>query len=184
VLVNTLTVGRINAEALRFNTTIEHIVGKAAVNGMRYQLVIDIDQNRYWAECTELDVPLPSDLMRTVDGEDRERYDDDDDQADPLGLSQEASWDDCSEPLLPPHDVREGVRIARVMTAHQYEPFEEGETTIAVFPDGFVEPAIVWFAEADGEQFMTVFVDPMTATTRIERGDAEVPDDFLEVEED
>ena len=189
-VVNVLGQGQLRGASSRLATTIEYIYGRAAINGVRYQLVIDLDENTYWAECSEEMITLSPGIMGGTVGEDDSserpaRYDDDDDEADPFGMNLTASWDDCTDELVPSRSVRDGVVIDSVMTTHQSEPYVEGTATIGFFPNGFVEPSVIWLREEDNEDAgMTLFVEPMTGSVRIETGLAEVPDDFLEVEED
>ena len=189
-VVNVLGQSNLRGASSRLATTIEYVYGRAAINGVRYQLVIDLDGNAYWAECSEDMIVLSEGLSGGTVGEDDSserpsRYDEDDEEADPFGMNLEASWDDCSDDLVPSRTLREGIVIDRVLTTHQTEPYIEGTATIGFFPNGFVEPSIIWLREEEHEDAgMTLFIEPMTGTVRIESGLAEVPDDFLEVEED
>lgn len=187
--------GKLRGEATRLSTTIEYVFGRAAINGMRYQLVFDLDANSYRAECSEENVELPA-LMQEEqtpqEGESIEegarrfaRYDEDDEEGDVFGLGLDNRWDDCSDDLIGERTLREGVEIYQIMTTHQREPFETGTATIGFFPSGFVEQSIIWLREVgDEEGGMTLFVEPMSGSVYIERGLAEIPDDFGGQEED
>lgn len=189
-VVNVVGQSQLRGASSRLATAIEYVYGRAAINGVRYQLVIDLDENAYWAECSEDMITIAGGLVGGTVGEDDSaekpsRYDDDDDEADPFGMNLGASWDDCSDDLVPRRQLREGVQIDRVMTTHQSEPYEEGTATIGFFPNGFVEPSIIWLRDDENEDAgMTLFVEPMTGSVRIESGLADLPDDFLDVEED
>ena len=188
VSVRNITNADLNGAALRLANTITFIYGRAAINGMRYQLVLDLDENRYSAECSEAEVALPDELISASfvgdESEERHRYEDDDEEADPFGLNLDQLFDDCSEPLIPVRTLRDGVVFDSVMTSHQTEPFEEGQTTIAFFPNGFVEQSIIWLKEADGDAAITLLDNPMNGRVRIESGHVEMSEDFHEVEED
>lgn len=180
--VGSITNSRLDGEALRISGALRLVYGRAAINGIRYQVVFDIDSNSYRVECTDGDVPVAEDPDET---EQTSRRDDRDDEADPFGLGRTApSFDDCSEDLLRQREVRSGVKIARVLTSHNDEPVESGEVTIGFFPNGFVERSIIWLSNESGTAFMTLFVEPMSGRVRIFAGDHEVPDDFFSVEED
>jgi prepilin-type N-terminal cleavage/methylation domain-containing protein len=169
----------------RLISSIEHIYGRSAINGMRYQLIFDLDSNRYWAECTEDRAVLSSEQTRGTDGNEAEQLRYDNDEEDPFGMNLSALWDDCTEDLIPKQHVREGVRIDRVLTTHQDDPYETGQASIAFFPNGFVEQSIIWLRSVDQpDAGMTLFVEPMTGAIRVERGLAEIPDDFYDMEED
>jgi hypothetical protein len=188
-VVGLLTFSDLNGEAARLASTIQHIYGRAAINGQRYRLVIDLDDNAYWAECSDEDVPLPGDLMSTgmedsAASQRLGRYDEDDEEADPFGLNLDNTFDDCTEELIPRRQLTGRVVLDSVMTTHQREPAIEGQATIEFFPDGFVEPSMVWLTIDDAEAAVTLTIQPMTGRVRTFTERLEVPSDFLEVEED
>jgi len=206
-LVSVLGASRLRSASSRTATAIEYIYGRAAINGIRYQMVFDLDTDEYWVECSEENIDLPSRMLEEDEPDEDDgpsieegarrfaRYDADDEEADPFALNQSALWDDCTEHLIPRTSIPdrfEGVELHAVMTTHQEEPFEVGRATIGFFPNGFVEPSIIWLREAEdeGEPFndeaaaMTLIIEPMTGGVRIVTGYAEVPDNFLEVEVD
>ncbi len=170
----------VRAAALHTTGAMRLTYGRAAINGIRYQFVIDLDENSYWVECSDENVLIDPEAE---DGE--PARDEDDDEADPFGLGVQApSLADCSEPLLERHTLRRGTRFARVLTTHHSEPIEEGQATIAFFPNGFVERSLIWIADDKGEAWVTLVVDPMTGRIRTHAGELEVPEDFFSVEED
>lgn len=186
--IRNLSNAELKGAALRLSGTITYIYGRAAINGMRYQLVIDLDENAFWAECSEQEIALPQELVsaNSLDATGRAdlRFQDDDPEADPFGLNLARSFEDCSEPLIEHRTLPSGIVFDSVMTAHQVEPFEEGQTSIAFFSNGFVEPSMIWLREEDGETGITLSINPMNGQVTIETGLADVPDDFHQVEED
>ena len=170
---------QLRAEAMRVSGALRMVYGRAAVNGLRYQVTFDLDANSFSVECSPENVLLdPED-----DGEDRPFYANDD-EADPFGLgSSPPTLLDCSEPLLSPTTMRHDVEILRVLTTHHREPAEDGTATIAYFPNGFVERSLIWIGYDDG-MVLTLSVDPMTGRVFIYPEDVDVPEDFFEVEED
>ncbi len=75
------------------------------------------------------------------------------------------------------------VIVDSVMTTHQREPWEEGQATIEFFPDGFVEPAMIWLSIEEKDAATTLTISPMTGRVRTYSERLEVPRDFLEEEE-
>lgn len=170
----------VRSAALHTSGAMRLTYGRAAINGIRYQFVIDLDDNSYRVECSDDNVLIDPEAE---DGEPQDE--DEDDEADPFGLgAQVPSMADCSEPLLEQHTLRSGTQFARVLTTHHSEPVEEGQATIAFFPNGFVERSLIWISDEDGEAWVTLVIDPMTGRVRTEAGELEVPDDFFSVEED
>lgn len=172
---------KVRAETIRMSGAIRFVYGRSAINGIRYQLVINLDDDSYRVECSEDNAFIAADDS----GGDGSLYDEDDDEADPFGIGAPApTMDDCSEELLEARTLRDGVHFARAVTTHHDEPVEEGEVTIAFFPNGFVERSMIWLRDRNEQQYMTLTIDPMTGRVRTHGGDLEVPEDFFAVEED
>ncbi len=168
---------QIRAEAMRMSGALRMVYGRAAVNGLRYQVTFDLDANSFSVECSEENV-----LIDPEEDDDRPFYEDD--EADPFGLGvAPPTLMDCSEPLLEPTAMRHDVEILRVLTTHHREPVETGTATLAYFPNGFVERALIWIGMEDG-MVLTLSIDPMTGRVFIYAEDLEIPEDFFEVEED
>ena len=168
---------QIRAEAMRMSGALRMVYGRAAVNGLRYQVTFDLEANSFSVECSEENV-----LLEPEADDDRPFYADD--EADPFGLGvSPPTLLDCSEPLLADTAMRHDVEILRVLTTHDREPVEDGTATIAYFPNGFVERSLIWLGQVDG-MVLTLSIDPMTGRVFIFPEDLEVPEDFFEVEED
>lgn len=182
VALGALDGSKVRAETIRMSGAIRFVYGRAAINGIRYQLVINLDEDTYRVECSEDNTFVaPTDEGVESSG----LYDEDDDEADPFGLGAPApTMNDCSEELLESRTLRDGVHFARAVTTHHDEPVEDGEVTIAFFPNGFVERSMVWLTDKNQSQYMTLSIDPMTGRVRTHGGDLEVPEDFFAVEED
>lgn len=190
-VITLLSFGALESSSLRITGAIEQTYGRSAINGQRYQLVIDIDSNEMWAECSEVNVPLPSEVMTGSLGvrfgeEGSDDLLDAEPFSDPFNLSMYTQFDDCTDSFLPRQSLEGDVVFDSVMTTHQRQPFVEGIATIGFFPDGFVEPSIIWIREgdADSDNVITLRIEPMTGAVSIEPGRMEIPDDFLDIEED
>lgn len=182
--IGSLTNSKLKAEAMHLSGSLRLVYGRAAINGTRYQYVINLDENTYRAECSEANVAV----MTTEDLEEQERrtrYDRNDEEADPFGLGASSStFDDCSEPLLENSTLRSGVIFKGILTSHNDDVVESGEVSIGFFPNGFVERTIIWLAQENSDSMMTLTIDPMSGRVRVHPGDMEIPEDFFEVEED
>ena len=168
---------QVRAEAMRLSGALRMVYGRAAVNGLRYQVTFNIDSNSFSVECSPENV-----LLDPEEDEDRPFYDDP--EADPFGLGPNPpTLLDCSEPLLADTAMRHNVEILRVLTTHDRAPVEGGTATVAYFPNGFVERSLIWIGHEDGI-VLTLSIDPMTGRVFIYPEDLEVPEDFFEVDED
>lgn len=176
---------RVSAEALRLSGALRMVYGRAAINGLRYQFVFDLDANSYRVQCSPDNVLLEAPTEDRATRRRSSRYGADDREADPFGLgSAPPTLDDCAEDLLETYTLREGVRIRGVLTTHDRDEVQEGETGIAFFPNGFVERSMIWLESADEKTVVTLTIDPMTGRVRIRGGDLDIPEDFFSVEED
>ena len=177
-VVGRLSNAKLRSEAMRVSGALRMVYGRAAINGMRYQVTFDVDANAYSVECSEENV--------VVDPEASERRSsrfEDDREADPFGLGAgSASLQDCSEPLLERRNLQRGVEVDRVLTIHDRDPVDVGEATIAFFPNGFVERSLIWLKQ--GEAYLTLSIEPMSGRVIVHPGELDIPDDFFAVEED
>lgn len=185
--LNSLTNSKLSAEALRLSGALRLVHGRAAINGLRYQLVINLDDESFRVECSDQNVAVPEVGEEGGSEDDRRRRqrEAEDPEADPFGLGASMpSMDDCSEDLIEQANLRNGVQFMRVFTTHHDEPVESGEVTIGFFPNGTVERSMIWMADSNERGWMTLHIDPMTGRIITRGGEDEVPDDFLEQEED
>jgi general secretion pathway protein H len=176
VMSTLMTFSDISRAAMTLSRTMQHTYGRAAVNATRYRLVIDLDEHRYWVECSDENPPVVyeedeetfarrfsrSDFYDFGSGLDRFGTrgvrDSEVEPYDPFNLNLEAMFDDCSEELVPtrlasgdPADSRganaRGIVFDSVLTAHRREPATSGRIEVNFFPDGFVEPTYIWLAK-------------------------------------
>lgn len=177
-VVGSLTNAQLRAEAMRMSGALRMVYGRAAINGLRYEVRLDLDAHTYSVACGDGNVFFDPSGPEEVEEDDR-----DDPEADPFGLGfNQPTLEDCSEPLLEQRTLGHDVEILRVLTQHDADPVEDGEATIAYFPNGFVERSLIWLQQ--DEAVLTLAIDPMSGRVRIFPEDLEVPDDFFEVEED
>ena len=175
-----LSASKVRSEAMHVAGAIRYVYGRAAINGVRYQLSFDVGANTLSVECSEKNIPVAV----AGDTAEKEERRDEDPEANPFGIaSSGGGLTACDDKVMKDFALKDGVTIARVLTSHDEAPVEAGKATIGFFPNGFVERSIVWVKGADGGYF-TLLIDPMSGRVKVKPGDLEVPDDFFEVEED
>jgi type II secretory pathway pseudopilin PulG len=179
-VVGSMTNAQLRAEAMRMSGALRMVYGRAAINGLRYELQINLDENSYSVACGDGNLFVDP---GTSDTAPKDEDEDEDPEADPFNLgTSRATLEDCSEPLLDGYTLKRGVQIVRVLTSHHRDPVESGVATVAYFPNGFVERTLIWLEQDDA--VLTLAIDPMSGRVRVFGEDLEVPDDFFEVEED
>ena len=93
--------------------------------------------------------------------------------------------------LIEPTTLPEGVGFLGVMTSHHDELQTTGVATINFFPNGFVEPRMIYVGEQREEgkppraaQSFTLMIHPLTGHTDVESGQLKLDEDFFTPEED
>lgn len=190
--ISSLSNSSLHAETLRLSGALRLVYGRAAINGLRYQVVFDLDAESFRVECSteNFEVVADTDEARQEAEESARRAQErrsrvDDEEADPFGLGDSSPQiDDCSEELIPNTTLRHGIKVARIVTSHHDEPVDSGTATVGFFPNGTTERTIIWLSDANERAFMTMSIDPMTGRVIVRGGDIEVPEDFFDIEED
>lgn len=176
---------RVSAEALRLSGMLRMVYGRSAINGIRYAVVLDLDNHSWRVECSDENVLLDDTDQDAVTRSRERRYGSNDAEADPFGLgTSQPTLAECSEMLLESRPLRAGVKFRQVLTTHDEEPITSGTTTIGYFPNGYVERSLIWLQSEDGASVMTLSIDPMTGRVRAYGEDLEIPEDFFTVQED
>lgn len=193
----TLDIFPSRSEVMNFSGAIKSAYDRSVLTGMRYDVVIDIDQNSYSLECTD----ETSVVFRNLDESASEkafRHKHGDDQFADGGESQgertrRRSLDDeptpqsdnmkgCDDHVIPSHTFERGLEIERVQTSRTTRPVESGKIRIAVFPNGTIEPAAIWVANQRKQ--WTLIVHEMTGRVEVLTGEEDRIDDIFEIEED
>lgn len=185
------------SEVLKFAGSIKSAYDRSALTGLRYDIVIDLDQESYALECTDETSVVHRNTDETAaDRAFRNRRGDD-----PFARTDESQGDrarrqtsdeetpaspnmrSCDDQVIRGHTFERAVDIERVQTARTgRDPIDEGTIRIAVFPNGTIEPAIIWL-DAAGRKY-TLFVHEMTGRVEVVSGEEERIRDFFEIEED
>jgi prepilin-type N-terminal cleavage/methylation domain-containing protein len=174
-----LSNARMKAQTLRLAGALRYVYGRAAINGVRYQLTLNPGGAALSLECSVTNVPV------TVVDDEVKRVERrvDDAEANPFGISSSGGLRGCEDPVLKDFSLKDDVVVDRVLTTHDKSPVNSGTATIGFFPDGFVERSIIWLRN-DAGAMSTLMLDPLSGRVRVVSGDAEIPKDFFEVEED
>lgn len=185
------------SEVMSFSGAIKSAYDRSVLTGLRYDVVLDIDKGSYSLECTD----QTSVVFRKVDESASERafrHKKGDDQfaqnQENLGdRTRRRSTDDgptpqspnmksCDDHIVPSHTFDRGLVIDRVQTSRMKSPVDEGQVRIAVFPNGTIEPAVIWISNK--RKNWTLIVQEMTGKVEVLSGEERRVRDVFEVEED
>lgn len=169
---------------------------RSALTGMRYDIVVNVGAGTLTLECsTDLSAarrkdeetarqrafahrnqdPFATNTDSRSSGRRARREDEVETDASP-GMSA------CDDSVLRGVKLERGLVIERVQTARSKDPVTEGSVRIAVFPNGTIEPAILWVGS--GSRKWTLFVHEMSGRVEIIAGEERRTNDFFELEEE
>ncbi len=192
------------AEIMNFAGAIKSSYDRSILTGLRYEIVLDLDENKYSLECTDKSSIVYRNLNETASQKAfRERNEQDPfarttEQADgkkkrktqkELRQEQEDRKTDaspnmatCDDQVVKSHNFDRGVTFDRARTSRMKDPVKSGKVRIAVFPNGTMEPAVIWLTR--GEKTCTVLVHEMTGNVEVVTGDERRIQSLFEVVEE
>ena len=161
--LDSLTSTQLRTQTNRLAAAIRHAYNRSVADGLYMRLVINIESDRYFVEGSYTPTFIPAEQRTEGEANDQKKDDDDDTPSTP-----------------PPRFVRvieevameKGIGIDGVITAGQEDEFRSGVAHIYFFPNGFVEPAMIYTTDGD-EDFFTLIISPMTGRVRREKGKAD-----------
>jgi general secretion pathway protein H len=160
--LNNLSSVQLRTQTNRLAAAIRHSYNRAVADGLYVRMALYIDADRYTVEASSTPVFIDKDREQIEDEKStaRRRLDEDDDSPPPPPKFA---------PLIPDVSMQKGIGIDGVLTSGQVDVFESGVAYIHFFPNGFVEPAMIY--TTDGVQdFYTLIINPLTGRVRREGG--------------
>jgi general secretion pathway protein H len=163
--------------SLNFIRVIRYIYSQAAVTNEYYRLVIDLNQQKYFAQVSatpfyviqEGDEIEERRIENELKGSDAKVEEVAKQQAEQVG-----SFAESEDELLEMFEVPKGIRISDVFVMHQKDKAEEGKVYIYFFPKGLTEFAVIHLThdsdeeEIDEENAMTLIVNPLTGSVDVQ----------------
>jgi general secretion pathway protein H len=185
------------AGAMRF------LFDRASTTGKVHRLVLDLENERYWAEVSDDKFFIPrdaespealrrrEDLEALEDVEKRKKREEDDKIAAASASSSGASFDVAKleagefkpqrarfaafkETALKPVTLKKAV-LRSVYTPRVTEPITSGRAYIYFFPLGQTEPAIVTLSDPTGETIFSLVAHPITGRVRVYNQEVKPP---------
>lgn len=168
---------RLRTETNKVAAAIRYAYNRSSALGLYMRMVLDMDSHTYWVEAS--DEPNFLATKKREEGDDPEA-EEEEERAEELedGVSQKyktrAKFK--ADEVIPKVVLEKGIKIAGVLTPSQEDIFERGKAYIHFFPNGFVEPALI-YTEYDGEYY-TLLVNPLTGKVTRKVGKADPDRDF------
>lgn len=137
---------------------VRHAYNRSVATGFYMRMVLDVSTDSYWVEAS----PTPVFLVRPGDEraieEEKERREREDDE----GVKRiETGPRFAADPVIAKVTMEKGIVIDSVLIGGQQYPVTGGQATIHFFPNGYVEPAMIYTSDGD-EEFRTLIINPLT----------------------
>lgn len=181
---------------------IRYCFDRAVTTGSYFRLVIDLDDDKYWAERSDDRAYLTAGKEnapgkgQAFDLVAEEKKRDEEDAKlkemetsvggqmmtlDPPPKPKRAKFQTFKDTTLP--QVKLGrTRLFDVFTPRQREPYLKGRAYLYFFPDGHTERAVVRLH--DGDDFYSLVVHPLTGRVEVINGKVDIPRDFGNYDEE
>lgn len=189
----------LRASASKLAGAIRYCFDRAVTTGGYYRLVIDLNDNKYWAEKSDNRMYLARDKEKSP-GQGK-AYDWDAEQAkideeeakererfaargqglavalEPPPAPRRAKFQTFKDATAAPVKLK-GAKLFDVYTPRQREPYTSGRAYLYFFPDGHTERAVVRLAH--GDSWYSLIVHPLTGRVEVKSGKYDMPKDFDE----
>lgn len=181
--------GSLKSTELRTQTNkiaaaMRHTFNRSVATGLYMRMVFDIDGDSYWVEASDTPQFLakekrkegddPEEEQRIKEEEEREKRPDD---APPLPTRKRYQQDG----VIPKVSLKKGIKIDGVITTGQDGVFSGGRAFVHFFPNGFVEPSMVYTSDGE-DSFFTLTLNPLTGRVKRTRGKVDPDRHFGEPE--
>ncbi len=167
---------KLRTETNKIAAAIRHTFNRAAAHGLYMRMVFDLDAEAYWVEAS--DQPVFLSKKKVAEGAEAGNVDEASGE-DTDGVLVERRQRFQEDGVIPRKQLAGGMDIAGVLTTGQTDMFRTGKAYLYFFPDGRVEPAIIYTHDQD-ETWYTLQVQPFTGRVQRSPGKIDPPRDFGE----
>ncbi len=193
--------GDLRSSSSKLAGAIRYCFDRSVTTGQYYRVVLDLDNNKYWAERSDDRMYLTRDkeespgqgkafdqvaLEKKLDEEEAKQKELQEHlggtaaMLEPPPKPRRARFQSFKDATLP-QVVLKKVRIFDVYTPRQREPYTSGRAYLYFFPDGHTERAVVRLS--DGDNFYSLVIHPLTGRVEVKGGKYEIARDFDERDE-
>ena len=195
--LNSVGKANLRGTAMQLGAAVRYCYDRSITTNAYYRLVLDLDQNSYWAEKSDEKMLLRRDKEKAPGkgqafdqaAADKERDDliAEEEQrlrerGQGLGIALEppprakrAKFQTFQDAAMKQVKLKKA-RLFDVYTPRQREPYKKGRAYLYFFPDGHTERALLRIA--DGDQFYSLLVSPLTGRVEVKSGRVELERDF------
>jgi general secretion pathway protein H len=188
----------LRGSASKLAGAIRYCFDRSVTTGSYYRMVLDLDQNKYWAERSEdrtylnAGKELSPGRGQALDVQAEEAKRDEEEKKaeemstsvggqmmtlDPPPKPKRAKFQTFKDATLPQVKLKRA-QFFDVFTPRQREPYTKGRAYLYFFPDGHTERAIVRLN--DGDDFYSLIVHPLTGRVEVRSEKTDIPREFGE----
>ena len=170
---------QLRTQTNRLAAAVRHTYNRSVATGLYMRLVLDIDADSYWVEASATPQFLSTEKVKQEDAEKEAK--------EAAEAAEKAKDDDAPPPpvreryqedgVIPRVTMERGIGIDGVLTSNQEDVFRSGKAYVHFFPNGFVEPAMIYTTDGD-EAFFTLVVQPLTGKVTRRPGKVDPDRDF------
>jgi general secretion pathway protein H len=170
---------QLRTQTNKLAAAVRHTYSRSIALGLYMRIVFDLDGDAYWVEASDQPIFLRKE-KRDV-GEDsqltEEELEAEKEAAEKLKegkpgrkISKRAQYQ--QEDVIPKVTMDKGIGIHGIITSGQVDVFTSGKAYIHFFPNGFVEPSMIYTTDGD-EAFLTLIINPLTGKVSRKPGKVE-----------
>jgi len=164
---------QLRTQTNRLSAALRFTYNRAVSHGLYMRMVIDIDSDSYWVEASEEPIFLAQEKRQ--EGEEEEPEERDDEEEGKRNIRKTLQEDGVIKRVK----MEKGIGVDGVHTSGQDDIFQSGRAYIHFFPNGFVEPAIIYTTDNDNSYY-TLQLSPLTGRVRRKYGKVDPDRDFGE----
>lgn len=180
---------------------IRYCFDRSITTGGYFRIVLDLDNNKYWAERSDermylvrgkeespgkgkaFDQEAADKKKAEEEAKEKERYENSNQLAaslQPPPKPRRAKFQTFKDAALPVVTMK-ATKLFDMYTPRQREPYTTGKAYLYFFPDGHTERAVIRLN--DGDEFYSLVVHPLTGRVEVRPGKYEIPRDFDTVQD-
>jgi general secretion pathway protein H len=175
---------------------IRYCFDRSITTGGYFRIVLDLDNNKYWAERSDermylvrgkeespgkgkaFDQEAADKKKAEEEAKEKERYENSNQLAaslQPPPKPRRAKFQTFKDAALPVVTMK-STKLFDMYTPRQREPYTTGKAYLYFFPDGHTERAVIRLN--DGDEFYSLVVHPLTGRVEVKPGKYDIPRDF------
>ncbi len=174
--LNNLSSTQLRTQTNRMAAALRHAYSRTVATGLYMRMVLDFEADAYSVEASA----IPVFIFREEDARWRAAMEAQRDKDVEEGVAIiDTRADFKVDNVIPKITMEKGIQIDSVLIAGDDDPVNGGQASIHFFPNGFVEPAMIYISDGD-EEFRTLIISPMTGKVTHLAGKVDPGRDFGE----